>query len=67
MQTKTAKLIEDLDIEIKRVKDFLNTNGYNNSTAFNSIVRKYRKELKEYSRIVRIDQQEDQIIDYRDC
>ena len=41
------KLIEDLDREIERTKQFLTSNGYDNSTAFNQTVRRYRNELEE--------------------
>jgi len=44
--------------EIIRVKKMLNENGYHNGTALNHIVRKYRKELKEYLELVREDNED---------
>jgi len=53
---ETQKMIDELRVEIQRVKEFVNVNGYNNSTAINSIVRRYRSELKELLHIITMDQ-----------
>lgn len=45
--------LKELDEEILRSKEMINTAyGQNNGTAFNQIVRRYCKELKEYRKIV---------------
>ena len=49
---ESRKLMQDLDREIARSKQVLNDSGYDNSTAFNQIVRRYRNELKELRAIV---------------
>jgi aconitase B len=67
MQTDTNNIIDDLDEEIIRVKHMINEKGYNNYSAFNHIVRKYRNELKELSKIIRHDSFEEKIKNYEDC
>ena len=48
-------LINDIEEEIQRVKEMVNSKGYHHGTAFNSIVRRYRTELKNYHLLVRRD------------
>lgn len=49
------QLLDDLNEEISRVKQFINEKGYNNGSAFNQIVRDYRTALKKYKKIVQDD------------
>jgi len=64
MQTDTRTLIIDLNEEITRVKQMINTKGYNNYSAFNHIVREYRDSLKKLSHIINNDLIKDGIKDY---
>lgn len=52
MQTNLNQILSDLDEEILRTKLWLNTHGYNHGTAVWHIVYNYRKELKEYRKLV---------------
>lgn len=61
------KMLADLDGEIARSKLFINENGYHNGTYLNAVVRRYRKELKEYRRLVADDLHIDGIKNYKDC
>lgn len=58
-------MIQDLDQEIARVKLFVNENGYHNGTAINTIVRRYRNELKALRSLMRDDLHEDHVLNYR--
>ena len=42
------KIVEDIDEELKRVKDFTKKNDYDHDTAINFIVSEYRRKLKRY-------------------
>ena len=64
MQTNLNQIITDLDSEILRTKLWLNNCGYNHGTAVCHIVSKYRKELKEYRRIVAEDFRLDGLVKY---
>jgi hypothetical protein len=57
------EMIVDIDKELAEVKNFVNENGYNNGTAIAQIVRKYRKELKEYRQIL-INDLDDGVVNY---
>lgn len=61
------KMLADLDDEIMRSKLFLNENGYHHGTYLNAVVGRYRKELKEYRRLVADDLHIDGIKNYKDC
>jgi hypothetical protein len=63
MSQNTVKILDDLDEEISRVKLMLNENGYHNGTALNTIVRRYRNELKQYRQLV-LDDRNDGIASY---
>jgi len=65
MTTEINKLIEDVDSELYRSKEFVNNNGYSNITAINCIVRKYRNELKELRKII-VEDKNEGLIDYND-
>ena len=52
---KLKEYSEDLKEEIMRVKDVVNSKGYDNYNAFNQIVRDYRTNLKNHLRIVYAD------------
>jgi hypothetical protein len=58
-------MIQDLDLEIARVKLFVNENGYHNGTAINAVVRRYRNELTALRSIMKGDLHEDRILNYR--
>ena len=62
-----ADILADIEAESSRCKQFINENGYHNGTALNAIVRRYRKELKEYRKIVLDDLHEDGIDNYQEC
>ena len=59
-------IIKDLDDEIIRSKMFVNENGYHNGTAINTIVRRYRNELKQIRKILWDDLHEDKINNYHE-
>lgn len=50
-------VVED---EIKRLKSFVNNNGFHNGTAINQIVRRYRRELKHHLLIMQDDLKDEQ-------
>ena len=52
MQTNLKQILIDLDEEIIRTKLWLNEHQYNHGTAVWHIVYKYRKQLKEYRKLV---------------
>ena len=64
MQTNLNQILTDLDSEILRTKLWLNNFGYNHGTAVWHIVYKYRKELKEYRKLVSDDIHFDQVEKY---
>jgi len=65
MTTEVSKMIQDIDSELHRAKEFVNTNEYSNMTAINVIVRKYRNELKQLRKVMAEDRDEG-LIDYKD-
>ena len=66
MTTELIVMQNDIYAELERVKDFVNTKGYNNSTAVNQIVSRYRKELKTLLKTLN-DDINDGLEDYKDC
>ena len=57
------EMIEDVEDELQRSKNFVNSNGYHNGTALTQIVRTYRNELKKLLTIM-IDDKRDGVVKY---
>jgi hypothetical protein len=57
-------MIDDLDDEISRVKQFTTENGYHTGTAQNAIMRRYRAELKALRRLMADDMNGDNLNHY---
>lgn len=60
------EIVKDLDDEIERVKKFASENGYHHGTFLFPIIRRYREELKEMRKLIRLDLIEDKIKNYSD-
>jgi hypothetical protein len=60
-------IIDDLNKEIVRSKQFLDDNGYHHGTSVYVIISRYRKELKELRNTIADDNCLDGIHNYSEC
>ena len=62
------EMINDVEDELKRVKDFINHNNYHNGTAISRIVRNYRNYRNDLKKLltVMISDRQDGVENYGD-
>lgn len=59
MTYEIKKQISFLEYEIERVKEYVNNAGFDCSTSVYAITKRYRDEMKEYLKVLRMNSNDD--------